>query len=74
MAKGVAKTYRKQYTRNVAKALTLFCGLENAEDTAKAIRERVHSETGLYPVLADDNSYCEHEAALLAQYAGEALV
>ena len=73
MAKGVAKTYRKQYTRNVAKALTLFCGLENAEDTAKAIRERVHSETGLYPVLADDNSYCEHEAALLAQYAGEAL-
>ena len=74
MAKGVAKTYRKQYTRNVAKALTLFCGLENAEDTAKAIRERVHDETGLYPVLADDNSYRKHEAALLAQYAGEALV
>ncbi|MEY8358929.1 anaerobic ribonucleoside triphosphate reductase [Anaerotruncus colihominis] len=74
MAKGVAKTYRKQYTRNAAKALALFCGLENAEDTAKAIRERVHSETGLYPVLADDNSYREREAPLLAQYADGALV
>lgn len=73
MAKGVAKTYRKQYTRNVAKALMLFCGLENAEETAKAIRERVHSETGLYPILADDNGYREREAALLTQYADEAL-
>ena len=31
MAKGVAKTYRKLYTRNLAKGLELFCGIDDAE-------------------------------------------
>ena len=71
MAHGVRKTYRKLYSRNLAKALELFVGLENADETTKEIREKVHAAHGLYPVLADDNGYRDFELPELAGLAEE---
>lgn len=41
MAKGVHKTYRKLYSRNLAKALELIAGMEDCTDTANEIRAEV---------------------------------
>ena len=68
MAKGVAKTYRKLYTRNLAKGLELFCGIDDAEGIAKAIRDGISDARGIGPVFADDNGYRDQEAELLHEY------
>ncbi len=62
MAPGVAKTYKKMYRANLAKALMLLCDVENAEEEAKRILSKVEEETALIPVLANDNGYQEAEA------------
>lgn len=74
MAHGVVKTYRKLYRKNLAKACELLCGVEHAEDTVKAMMESIQEETGLYPVLADDNGYREEEAKRLGGMIDPALV
>ena len=71
MAKGVAKTYKKRYSDNVGKALTLLADVENGKETARQIMESVHEETGLYPVLANDNGYCEKEMEKLLAFTDE---
>lgn len=66
MASGVAKTYRKLYVRNVAKALELFADTQDSDAVAKALCEKVHHAHGCYPVLADDNGYRGFELDELA--------
>ncbi len=61
MADGVRKTYRNRYIQNVARCLELFEGLDNAAETAKEIAAQVKSDTGLDPVLANDNGYQKSE-------------
>ena len=74
MAPGVRKTYRRIYSRNVGRALELLGGLEDGEAVAKQIAADVEKQSGLYPVLADDNGYHECEAPELAKYVPEELV
>ncbi len=53
MAPGVAKTYKKHYRKNLAKALELLCGVENAEDAAREIVDK----PDLCPKLANDSKF-----------------
>jgi len=64
MAKGVAKTYRKYYIKNLEKAL-VFAGQENADTLAKKLVETVEAQCGLKPVLADDNGFADAIAPML---------
>lgn len=73
MARGVAKTYRRQYLRNLAKALDLFCGVENAEEITKNLCAELE-KTGVTPTLAGDNGYSKAEAAKLLAYGDAKLV
>ena len=71
----LAKTYRKLYTRNLPKGLELFCGIDDAEGIAKAIRDGIFDARGSGPVFADDNGYRDQEAELLHEYTdGENLI
>ena len=65
MADGVKKTYKNRYVQNIARSLELLCGEENAAEKAKQIAEEVEKETGLKPVLANDNGYQQAEFSKL---------
>lgn len=69
MADGVKKTYASRYTQNVARALSLMCGVDNEQKIADSIRNEIKEKYGLVPVLAGNNGYQEKEAELLSQYA-----
>ncbi len=74
MAPGVRKTYRRVYSRNVGRALELLGGLEDGEAAARQIAQEAEKQSGLWPVLADDNDYHQYEAPELARYIPEELV
>lgn len=65
MAKGVAKTYRKMYRRNLSKALELLGNVENAHDAAKDTALKIEKVHGLYPTLSNNNGYDKLEEAVL---------
>lgn len=69
MADGVKKTYASRYTQNVARVLSLMCGVDNEQKIADSIRNEIKEKYGLVPVLAGNNGYQEKEAELLSQYA-----
>jgi len=62
MASGVAKTYKKHYRKNLAKALELLCGVEDAENVARAILER----PGFAPKLSNDAGFVSDMTAYIA--------
>lgn len=66
MAPGVAKTYCKLYTRNLAKALELLMEIEDPISKAKELVAKIKEISGKTPVLSNDNGYQEEEAKLLA--------
>ncbi len=70
MAPGVKKTYKKKYIENVAKALELLHGVDNAKDEAKAVCAEIENEHGLIPCLANDNDYQKYEAEALVKKLG----
>ncbi|MBR6789494.1 MAG: anaerobic ribonucleoside triphosphate reductase [Oscillospiraceae bacterium] len=61
LAEGVRKTYRKRYIANVGKALELICGVEDGKDIAEDIAVAVETDTGLWPIVANNNGYKEAE-------------
>ncbi|MGI5897234.1 MAG: anaerobic ribonucleoside triphosphate reductase [Oscillospiraceae bacterium] len=63
MAPGVAKTYVKRYTQNLAKALELLAGAEDAEAFVKKMQQSLDCQ----PTLADQDGYTAKEAAYLAE-------
>ena len=65
MAKGVQKTYRKLYRRNLVKALELCCGVEDASGVAKRTMAEIERDAGVFPILANDNGYQEQETQAL---------
>lgn len=69
MGKGVAKTYRKLYRANLAKALSLMA----EADGAQIVRDVAAKLPGETPVLSADNGYEAKELPLLAQSVPEAL-
>ena len=66
MAKGVAKTYRRVYRQNLARALELLTDTEDGA-AAEAIMNEAVERCGVPPVLADDNGYREAETDVLAE-------
>ncbi len=73
MAEGVKKTYRARYIQNISRCLSMYT--ETMEQEFDAIAEKladeVQAETGLIPVLANDNGYQEAEFPKLAAICGE---
>lgn len=65
LGKGVAKTYKKLYRRNLSKALALLGGVDNSEEVTKNVLNRVFESAGISPVLSNDNAYCEMEKEIL---------
>ncbi len=68
MAKGVGCTYRKTYRHNLAKALELIGGVEQAEDLAKQIIDQAEQSCGIQPELKANSAYQAAEAAALEAY------
>lgn len=65
IAPGVAKTYAKLYTQNLAKALDLLSDVEDAEAKVKDIASIIHKEHDLVPSMGKMDSYQKQEASLL---------
>ena len=57
MAPGVAKTYKRRFTENLARVLELNCDLEDGREEAKAIVDQIENEKGQIPCLANAESY-----------------
>ena len=76
MADGVKKTFRKLYTRNLAKALSFledFDGageMDDQEETLKNLREKIEEETGLMPRLENYEEYLAAELPGLVELYG----
>ncbi len=66
LAPGVKKTFLKRYRDNLARALELLTGTEDATETAKAAIAAVKAETGLVPELGETEAF---DAAVQKQLA-----
>lgn len=71
MAPGVKKTYVKMYRDNMARAFDAFCDLENADEKAKEIVDKLREEKGITPVIADDNGYEDVIRPYILEVAGD---
>ena len=71
MADGVKKTFRRYYTRNLAKALMLWHEMEDPEEELKALRKRIEREKGLYPRLEQCQPYLDEELPCLVEAYGD---
>ncbi|MDR1158592.1 MAG: anaerobic ribonucleoside triphosphate reductase [Oscillospiraceae bacterium] len=63
MALGVAKTYVHLYRENLARALEMLAGLEDAEARVRAVMAALLVETGLRPTMAGSDDYRAAEHA-----------
>ena len=70
MAPGVKKTYKKKYIENIAKALELLHGVDDAKPACKAIMNSIEEKNGVAPCLANDNDYQKYEAKALVKEFG----
>lgn len=82
MADGVRKTFRKLYTRNLAKALLLWNDLDGSPDVCAMrmddpelglvkVREKIEEETGLSPRLENYQEYLDAELPYLVSSYGD---
>lgn len=66
MAPGVAKTYRRAYRDNLAKALEVYFDAEDGAQQALSLIEAVEEQTNTYAVLDDKNGFSQAVEAILA--------
>ena len=71
MAVGVAKTYARLYTKNLAKAAEILLDKVDMEERFKEIKARIYAETGKKPLLENSGEYCALERPYLAELVGE---
>ena len=71
MADGVTKSFKRYYTRNLAKAIMLWQGIEDPEEELKALRKKIEAETGFYPRLEAFQSYLDTELPYLVEIYGD---
>ena len=71
MAIGVAKTYSKLYTKNLAKAAEILEDKPDLEEKFKEIKQKIADEPGVKPRLEASEEYCRLEAPYLAEIVGE---
>ncbi|MGL4485339.1 MAG: anaerobic ribonucleoside triphosphate reductase, partial [Anaerovoracaceae bacterium] len=67
MAMGVKKTFRRLYWSNLGKLIDILHDREDTVEKTKELGKIILKETGIYPVMSDDNNYCEIEAPYLEQ-------
>ncbi len=66
MAPGVKKTYKKHYRKNLAKALELLCGVEDADNTARALLDSLKNEA----TLANTSTFVSEITSVLTEKYG----
>ncbi|MBS4785098.1 MAG: anaerobic ribonucleoside triphosphate reductase [Clostridiales bacterium] len=71
MAIGVAKTYAKLYTKNLAKAAEILLDHPDLEEQLKEIRRKIEAETGVKPRLQNSGEYCALERPYLSELVGD---
>ncbi|TCL42599.1 anaerobic ribonucleoside triphosphate reductase [Harryflintia acetispora] len=71
MAKGVAKTYRKQYIQNLGKALEILVDCEEPHKKAKELIRAIEEESGKSPLLENGNGFGKLLLAKLAELCDE---
>ena len=67
MTLGVKRTYRKNYTQNLAKSIELLAGREFTPDQAKALAKRIEEDFHTSPALEGDEKYRAYEKELLVK-------
>ena len=71
MAEGLRKSYKKFYRQNLAKALEMFCGVEDKMSEIKELSKQIEAEFGFYPMMAGGENdpkitcYLEKERGML---------
>ncbi len=73
MADGVRKSYEQLYEKNIVRAVMLETSNDNdlaVEEEVKAYMKKIKEETGLVPVLANDNGFAELEHKELVRITG----
>jgi len=68
MAPGVAKTYSKLYRQNLAKALELLSGIEDAQTLVDTISNKIAAEEKIYPTLVPSEKYIRLERKYLMEF------
>ena len=62
LAPGVAKTFRKSYRDNLAKALDVYAGIDTCEELARTLLADVEKQSGMEPLYDNSNGF---DAAML---------
>ena len=68
MAKGVRVTYKKEYLKNLTKALELLTELENPEKVAEDVVKSIKYDKDKVATYKDSNNYLEIERKYLSKY------
>ena len=71
LAPGVAKTFRRSYRDNLAKALDLYAGIDLSEELARTLLEDTEKATGLQPAFDGKNGFDEAMLARLTETVGD---
>ena len=70
MAEGLKKSYKKFYRQNLAKALELFCDIEDQATPVKELSQKIENETGLFPSMQEKFAeyFVKERVALMEKY------
>ena len=71
LAPGVAKTFRRSYRDNLAKALDLHAGIDLSEELARTLLEDVEKATGLQPAFDGKNGFDDAMLKRLTETVGD---
>jgi len=71
LAPGVAKTFRRSYRDNLAKARDMHTGIDLSEDLARTLLEDTEKATGLQPAFDGKNGFDEAMLARLTETVGD---
>jgi len=67
MATGVTKTYKRLYSQNLARAIELLTGEDDATEYSKQTRKDAEEKSKSFPCMAGSKEYTKAEAAILKQ-------
>jgi ribonucleoside-triphosphate reductase (formate) len=71
MSNGVRKTFKKLYWTNLGKLMDMLHDVENSVDKVKEMGKEIEEDTGLSPIMSNDNDYCFVEADRLKTWIPE---
>ena len=71
MSNGVRKTFKKLYWTNLGKLMDMLYDVEGSVDKVKAMGKQIEADTGLSPIMSNDDDYCGVEAEILKSWIPE---